>query len=312
MSDPEKITIPPVPVRTETSPKRGTFPRRALRECLLSESAGVGPTNVLIVGAGLNTVYGKSRCPHEPYQLAAMLEAATQEYQMTIVDSNPEVIADIQQREIIFYPVEDRDWDYDEEDEAAWNNYLQDLGLIDRIIHKIPDELQSAISFIRLASSDQGANRIDELVYQGALRRGVHIAKIPDTFLRKLANGEVELIQGDIAMTHLPDDHFGFCSMMNLLCYLDVETQKSAVYTVACSLKGGGVLVLNEHRAPGGKTPLFAEAGGWLGEPELQSLGLEVVDVTDNNDKSPDFRVIDKIMRKKSIPSVVDRQGIEP
>lgn len=196
--------------------------------------------NILIAGAGLNS---NTQCAYVPFMLAAHFEGRGQDYQMTIVDISATVIEAIAKGlhvSVLNRTLEEPDY------EPIWKKYLADT------------------------------HQTDVQVEQERLPRKRE-ALVPQTFRDKLANDDITLINGDIALTELGVEQFDYVDCMNLLYQLPEAGQKLAVANMSRALKVGGLMLLNDVSGGIGGIPTFKTRRGWLDKDVALDLGLQEV-----------------------------------
>jgi len=218
------------------------------------------------IGLGFNDGFLKQS--YLPYMLAAYLEDKQVDYEMTLFDINPEIIADIKRRKFIYTAI---DYYLDDDSfnkERAWKIYLVQTHQTDRLVSQPEADLLAAGS--------------DDLLQL----HKIYKAAIPESFNLKLKNGEVRMVNGDIADNRLSCfGRFDLVDCRFLLMYLEKNRQLIALTNLVRAVKPGGHLYLNDRYLAGHSStarPLFRQMGGWLTTEMLSQLGMTIVpDMTD-------------------------------
>lgn len=225
--------------------------------------------NILLVGLGLDAE--PLLCCYVPYRIAAHLEGINVDYQMTLVDVNPEVITDISGRTRLFLTCRQYGGQLRTNLENAWIQYLDDTGQTNNVTF----EREAGLNFYPYLQRD-----VDGFSYRNYLDRGIFVANVSAQFRSKLVDGGIRLILNDVAVADLGDPgQFDFVECVNILYLLTTEGQQLALANIAQSMAAGGRLLINDIGGYTG-TPMFRRLGGWLDNKKLKQLGLEVEEIT--------------------------------
>ena len=230
--------------------------------------------SLAVIGLGFNDSILKQS--YLPYMLAAYLEDKQVDYEMTLFDINPEIIADIKRRKFIYtvidYYVDDNSFNR----ERAWKIYLYQTHQTDRLVCGPEPDLLAAGS--------------DDLLQL----HKIHQAAIPESFNLKLKNGEVRTVNGEISDNRLSGfGRFDLVDCRFLLMYLEKNRQQVALANLVRAVKPGGHLYLNDRYSAGRPSiarPVFRQMGGWLTTEMLSQLGLTIVPEMTDLPESTEFK----------------------
>jgi hypothetical protein len=248
---------------TETNIARGNLSNAVLENKVLPSSNN--EINVLLIGAGVNNGSISSYGSSEPYKISGFLESKDFDYKMTIVDKDPEVILDIKNRKNIFFlnsTYDNYKWFRDE-----WDSFLRITRQNDEFVYELTDGIIFSDHYFK-----------QEDFINKCFKLGFRKAKIPTSFSHKLKNGDVDLINSDIATVDLSKNkYFDFVSCVNVLYLLSSYAQKLALFNIANNTKKGGYILINDLGFDG--TPLLPRQGGWFNKSKHEELSLVVDDI---------------------------------
>lgn len=226
------------------------------------------PLNILDVGPGYDAC--QIECPYEPYYIAGLLEGKGLDYRMTVVDKKRKVLADIASRKHIFEinrPLDDCIYTQQVHtlQRRALNEYTQNTGQPPQVIQ----ELSEGLNF---------ASWLKPYEKRKYLKEGVQMVGIPVSFRHMLESHQIDLLNDDIANPQiaLKYNPYDLVVAQWVFTYMDEDSQKLALYHMARATRNGGIIIVN---STSGKNPLLKSLyAGWLGERELQDLGLKQID----------------------------------
>lgn len=269
----------PIDANTETHFLRAVESTTVLDMVLPSLSK---TPHIMIAGLGL------AREPlihsYVPFIVSAHLEGKGIDYRMTLVDIDPEVIADIRMRRNIFVLKRAyRTTTGQAKVEANWAKYLKDTNQQGSIV----TELVSGLTFApyMMDCSHHPPYYIDYL------SNGIFVAEVSPIFRNKLQSEEVRLLEGDITTVDLHSRRsFDYVECVNTLYQLSTPGQQLAIANMAASIKSGGFLLIDDYGPRSLKflhyDPIFPEFGGWLTDARLTELGLIKESETENKQSS--------------------------
>lgn len=248
-------------VRAETNFGRANNSINILREKILSVNNN---PNILLVGIGDK---GGSEnpliCSYSPFVISAYLEAQGIDYKMTVVDLCDAVINDVKIRNNLYLSSEYLSSFKDAS--RDWKRYLDWTKQDERVLHEAEEGLVFGYT--------------DPIFPpEFYLKQGIHTAKVPQSFKSKLQNGDVVLIEDDIAVADLGNKKHDFVECMNVLYHLPQEGQMLAIANIAKSLNKNGLILINDIGELA-KNPLFIELGGWCNESMLKQVGLGIDEI---------------------------------
>jgi hypothetical protein len=225
--------------------------------------------NILLVGLGLSA--HPLLCCYGPYRISGHLENKGFDYAMTLVDVDERIINDIKNRKKIFLSLNlERDY-IRKIFEPTWKEYLSDTKQPGGTTSTMEDGLNFNIGSSEIFSEND------------YLKAGISFANIPSSFCSKMTNGEINLINDDIADVNLGDSKkFDFVECLNVLYLMSKKKQQLALTNISGVLKDSGRLLLNDLVTSKGN-PLFENFGGWVNDEELKKLNLEKEDILYQN-----------------------------
>jgi hypothetical protein len=196
------------------------------------------PLRILEVGIGYENDMFKcpNDCPYEPYRISSYLEFRGIDYQMVIVDLDERVVEDLKRRTTVYVSSNQLDTF---RHRPTWEQYLCWTN-------------QEGKSWTASVSG-QSVRGNELIISDGALATGdayefFEAAAVPSSFRSKMDNGEVVVLQGDVATVDLSGyDPFDMVVCMNVLYQLDKDGQTLALYNMARALSIGGVLVIDNY-----------------------------------------------------------------
>jgi hypothetical protein len=227
--------------------------------------------NVLIVGAGNEGMTAEPkvsiRCQYEAFNVAAYLEYLGLDYKITIIDIDSKTLEDLKKRQHIFVAdsfLQDLEEEYAPEmnyRRSAWKNYLKVTEQRDNITHHPMEGLRV-----------DPPESLDKL-----LGEGIHYAAVPETFRKKVADGDVQTINADITQINF-EQKFDFILCCSVLYLIPKDGQKLAFYNLTTALDSSAAIYLHEpnpHKNDPIKVhPVMKEVGGWLTPKITKELGL--------------------------------------
>lgn len=234
------------------------------------------PLSFLLVGVGLEGPVFK--CPYEPYNIAAFLEHSGVQYGATLLDKDPITLDDIKKRTRVILPLSDYSTNHDYQ--SAWKDYLTWVGEPEQVAHVLDDNIQPVAEKARSL-----VRKVDD-----ELAKGVLTAPVPDELIRKIQQGEIQLVSGDIATSdQLPFGPFDFIACTNVFYQMTEIGQKLALANIADQLTSSGILLIDDRRSypiPSmfnaknqeytGTSSILPKYGGWLTDDKLKQLKLVV------------------------------------
>jgi hypothetical protein len=202
--------------------------------------------NILIVGLGLDHSITPSQC-YEPFRISAYLEKKNINYQMTLVDLSELVINDVKNRTKLSILTTPNDINYRNlRMQSSWQQYLEDTNQKDHM---------SPVKSLRPGNPPTPYDQI------------LHTAGIPKQFRTKLENGDIQLVNSDIAEANLDEfDQFDYAELTNVLYLMSLSGKKLAVANIASHMKSGGLILLDDGSLDNYRS--------WLGMDKLNDLGL--------------------------------------
>lgn len=173
--------------------------------------------NVLCVGVGGDNRY-MGYSISEPFEVAGALEGLSKDYRMVVLDINPRNLRALERKRFITntHPTQ--------ESMGIWNQYLIDTN----------------------------QSRLKKPEYRSAVQK----ARIPESFNRKLREGEVKLVRGNIATKGLSKyGQFDLCICLNVLPhFFDTDTELAdrnvvlALRNMAKSTARKGIVIVDGTR----------------------------------------------------------------
>ncbi len=252
----------------------------------------VGRPNILMVGLGLESMSGYI-C-FTPFKVVAQLEAANIfDFGLTLVDSDPRVIKDIQTREYLYWYDDYLSPNY-KNNITEYNKFLQKINQVDSLV--ACNRFQ-ATNTIEISEDEVSKWRktIDYDVY--------HRISVPLSFNRRVKNGSIRLLEEDIAVARISANgqKYHFCEILNTLYLLTPQGQKLTLKNISSTLAKGGCILFDdgEKRNIDPDTPLLKRFGGWLDNMEIAQLGLRL-EVLEENEEYFFGKSLVGILRKVS------------
>ena len=266
-----------------TDMSRGEDAIWGLNQLVKGDFSSKEKLNVLLIGAGYHARSGKKSvqvlCPYELFNVAAYFDWKNLDYSITVVDIDPVALSDVTNRENIFVPhafVKDHPDEYSPRmnwRKNAWKRYLTMTKQSDKLTHQKMEGLAT-----------NPPEALDDL-----LEEGVHYAAIPRSFTQKISNGDVEAINGDIAIVEL-NKKFDYIICSNVLYMLPKEGQQLAINNMVSSLAEQGAMFLWEplktRKKEEGISPIIQRNAGWLTDKIKQDMRIRESNMNDFDRKS--------------------------
>lgn len=247
-------------INYETTPLHGQDSIDILDRFILPATAR---PNILVVGLGMIT--RPLVCSaFETFRIAAHLEGRGIDFEMTLVDFDPEVTADVQARTKLY--IRKGDYQHSVFYREAWDKYLSDTRQDGRCI----TATEEGVILGKYGISHEWWEA------EHYLAEGWEVANVPPLFREKLENGQIRVINEDIALADLGTDAFDYAACVNVLYMVPTEGQQLALANIASSLKLGGRALVNDISGRFGFDlwPMLTRFDGWLEISKLRELGL--------------------------------------
>ncbi|MEP7166573.1 MAG: hypothetical protein ABI758_01180 [Candidatus Woesebacteria bacterium] len=223
--------------------------------------------NVLIVGLGYST--NDLQISINVHRIAAHLQEQHLDYKMTLVDYDPKIIQDVQERKFLYCIQKLYTEDTEDGINNAWQKYLGDADVKEEVVHSH----QPQLTFASYYSDNQDDFYSTERIF----KKGIRKAPVSEIFLQKMAKNEIIFICDDIATADLDQSEpHDYVEIINLLYLLPAPKQQLALNNIISHLKVGGLILLDDI-SYFGINPLFAEKNGWFTSAIAKEMGLEFI-----------------------------------
>ncbi len=219
----------------------------------------------LIIGLGLD--HESVLCSTQPYRIFSFLQAEKIPGSLTLIDKNPQVVADVRTRTTLYFPSGLYKNIGLQNLCIAWRQYLRENKLKPRRVTRP----EPGLSFSPHVFADNGYQSYRP---EHFFRSGLWAAPIPPGFTQALTSGRIRIIQTDVANVAHPLPKSDYADCCNVLYLLPPPGQQLALWQLTQALNPGGFLLVTDASI----NPVFADKGGWLNPKKLADLHLARLD----------------------------------
>lgn len=237
-----------------------------LDQSLVKDRVLRGTPKITSIGIGADAGFVMDpwyRQSYEPYVLAGWAHSNNPNFELTLIDANPNATQSVQEGQYIY--LDKLSLSKDKRLQKAWLRMQREMS-------SSADTIHTNDGILELLEPYESTTDTNYMVRQGMER-----VAVPTWFREKMTSGDITLINNDIRdVVGVRDQSLIFC--LNVLLHYPQEDQTIMLERISQMLDGGKLLIINEGKpnkdslsVTGFRKTLFSENGGWLTEESLQS-----------------------------------------